>query len=69
MEASFVFVVSGIPSRARWLGEPGALVGTAMLLRHSRAGQGWAGNCTVPDWGEARWVLSGLCLYFKAVSS
>lgn len=39
MEVSFVFVVSGIPSRARWLDELGALVGTVMLPRHSRAGQ------------------------------
>lgn len=39
MEVSFVFVVSGIPSRARWLDELGALVGTVMLPRHRRAGQ------------------------------
>lgn len=40
MEVSFVFVVSGIPSRARWLDELGALVGTVMLPRHRRGGQG-----------------------------
>jgi hypothetical protein len=55
-------------SCAHWLGEPGALVGLVMLPRHSRAGQGRAGNCPLPGWAEARWVLSGLSLYFKAVS-
>lgn len=66
METSFVFVVPGIPSRAHPLGEPGALVGTAMRPRHSRAGQAMAQFLAGlrPD----RWVLSGLCLYFKAVS-